>query len=120
MLNDGIDLMRLYTFGDHKQWNKVLSECVHNLDINRLASIRYGIQLGMKNLATQKINTPDIDVFFCRLNNSLEKTAKIIIRIKNPMPGDDPKNPTKSLPAARAAKQRRDDELKEFLKRSSY
>jgi len=117
---DGIDLMKLYTKADNTAWNKMLTRCVQNRDINALIKVRYELQVGMANLASQKLNREDIDVWFVRLLKSIEKTAKQIIRIKHPTPGDNPLIAKHYGPEWLAVKRKRDKELMRFLSRSAY
>lgn len=118
---EAIDLMKLKSLGSHVGWNKMLTEAYEKRDINRLAKLRYQIQAGMDDLAKNKLNTADMNIWFCRIMKSLEITAKRIIKAKYPLPQDNP------LIAKRAeylnfgeAKKRRDLELKAFLQKSSY
>lgn len=123
---DGIDIMKLYTKGNAKMWNDMLDDCAAKLDINKLAQIKRELQIGMTNLDKLKLNTEEINIQFIRWQRSIEITAKRIIKKKHPMPGDtfiasvnqndDATFKLKSL----NAKRKRDDELREFLRKSSY
>lgn len=116
--HDAIDLMKLYSLGSTNGWNEILTECHTKRDINRLAKIRYQVQAGMDDLAKLKLNTPDIDVWYCRLIKSLELSAKRILKIKHPMPGDT-NSFSKDLDALEA-KRRRDQDFQKFLIESAY
>ncbi len=116
---EAIDLMKLYTHGSVNGWNEFLVKCLNKKDINALAKIKYQVCAGMDDLAKGKLNTEDINVWFVRLTRSLEQTAKKIIRIKHPMPGDNGKKVT-DLSDYQTAKRRRDHELQKFMKDSSY
>lgn len=115
-----IDLMKLYSSGSVVGWNKYLNECLAKRDINALAKLRYRIGVGMTDLANQKLNTPDIDYWFTRLQKSIENTARQIIRIKLPLPGDNSLLPLQFRIKHNDVKQKRDQELAKFLKDSSF
>lgn len=117
---EGIDLMKLYTLGSNNGWNEVLTKCVADRNINELTKLLYQIQVGMDNLAKQKLNTPQIDEWFCRLTRSIEISAKRIIKSRHPMPGDNPLTDSKIKESTHAIKKKRDNELKQFLKQSSF
>ncbi len=117
---DPIDLMKLYSKGSNNGWNEFLLECVHKLDINKLAKVRYQICAGMDDLAKAKLNTPEIDVWFVRLSMSLEKTARQILRIKHPLKNDDPLRTVKTELDHHQIKKKRDQELAKFMKDSNY
>lgn len=117
---EAIDLMKLYSMGSANGWNQHLTQCFVNRDINALAKLKYQISAGMDDLAKQKVNTPEIDVWFTRLVKSIENTARKIIRVKHPMPGDNPLIAKETSSAHLEAKRRRDQELARFLRDSSY
>lgn len=117
--NEKIDLLKLYAQGSHVEWNHVLSKCLKNRDINRLASLRRSIQIGMRDIARLRLNTPAIDEWFLRLNLSIELTAKKVIQALEPSPHDNPLNPFRSKEALEA-KRRRDRRLRDFLKDTAY
>lgn len=116
--HEAVDLLKLYTLGSHNGWNDFLKKCFAKGNINALAKLRYQLQCGMDDLAKQKLNTHEINVWYLRLIRSLEITAKKIIKIKHPMPGDDPLN--KSFPDTLEIKRKRDQELARFFHLSSY
>lgn len=118
---EAIDLMKLKSLGSHVGWNQMLTDCFDKRDINRLAKIRYQIQAGMDDLVKSKLNTSEMNVWYCRLMKSLEITAKRIIKAKHPLPQDNPliAKKTEYLKFGEA-KKRRDLELKSFLQKSSY
>ncbi len=117
---EAVDLMKLYTHGSTNGWNDFLKKCLTKRDINALAKLRYQICAGMDDLAKLKLNTEEINVWFVRLNRSLELTAKKIIRIKCPLPGDAGAKPLKTLGDYASAKRKRDLELRKFMQESSY
>jgi len=116
---EGIDLLKLYTSGSYKGWNEYLDNCVRTRNINSLAKLRYQLQVGMSDLAKNKLNDEKIDIWFVRLIKSIEKTAKHILRIKHPMPGDNSAT-AKAHPGWLEIKRKRDLELAIFFKNSSY
>lgn len=114
--------MKLYSLGSANGWNKFLKECLLSGSINELARVRYSLQAGMTDLANQKLNDENINLFYIRLIKSLENTAKQIVRIKYPMPHDlvikgDAKDRPKT---ALEAKRKRDKELEMFFNNSSF
>ncbi len=117
---DGIDLLKLYTKSDNVSWNAMLTRCVDNKDINTLAKIRRELQIGMANIAAKKLNNEDINVWYLRLLKSIEKTARQIIRIRHPLPGDNPLLAKNYGPDWLEVKRKRDKELMQFMSRSSY
>jgi hypothetical protein len=117
---EAIDLLKLRTHGSTKGWNDFLNECLVKLDIHALAKVRYRICAGMDDLAKAHLNTEEICVWFVRLNRSLEVTAKKIIRIKHPMPGDKGTKVKEMVSESYAAKKKRDFELQKFMKESAY
>ena len=117
---EAINLMKLYAQGSTNGWNDFLRECSVSQDINRLAKVKYQIQAGMDDLAKAKLNTPDIDVWFLRLVRSIEIEAKRIIKMRHPMPGDNPLIAKKFEKSHLDVKRSRDRELAKFLKDSSY
>jgi hypothetical protein len=118
---EAIDLMKLYTHGSHKSWNEYLSLCLRKLDINALMKLRYQICAGMDDLAKQNLNDDKMNLWFVRLTRSIEQTAKKIITIRHPMPGDNTLlnsefNTRKYL----EAKRKRDVEFRKFMNDSAY
>lgn len=118
---EAIDLMKLYSKGSTNGWNEFLNRCYLNQDINALGRMRYSVQAGMSDLAKKKLNTDDINNWFCRLIKSIEITAKRIIKAKHPLPGDNPLIAKNSeYIDQRKIKQKRDQELAKFMHESSY
>ena len=118
---DAIDLMKLYSKGSHNGWNEFLNKCYLESNINALARMRYSVQAGMADLAKKKLNTDEINVWFCRITKSLEKTAKQIIKKKHPLPGDNPLLGVKAeYKDLHSVKKLRDKELADFIRKSSY
>lgn len=117
---EAIDLMKLFSKGSANGWNEFLEECFLNQDINRLAKVKYQIQAGMDDLAKGKLNTDELDVWFIRLSKSIDDTARRVIRVRHPLPGDNPTGDAELSKKYSDAKKRRDHELKIFLRDSSY
>lgn len=116
---EAIDLMALYSTRSYVAWNTMLTKNLREMNINGLAKVRYQIQAGMDDLAKKKLTNEDIIVWYLRLMRSIEKTAKQILRIKHPMPGDNPLV-AKKYPDRLSAKRARDQEFQKFLHTSSY
>lgn len=116
----GIDLIKLYSLGSNNGWNAFLTKCFDEKNINALAKLKYQISVGMTDLASSKLNTPALDVWFVRLVRSLEITAKKIIKVKHPMVGDNPLLSMKIRESVHDVKKKRDQALAKFLKDSSF
>lgn len=117
---EAIDLMKLRAQGSTNGWNEILTKYYNRRDINALAKLKYQICAGMDDLAKQKINNDEINAWWCRLVKSIETTAKRIIKLQIPMPGDNPLMAAKLGLTELEAKRRRDRELAKFMKESSY
>jgi hypothetical protein len=74
----------------------------------------------MDDVAKAKLNDEKIILWFIRLNRSLENTAKKIIRIKHPMPHDNPLLAKDFSKDKLETKRKRDAELQLFFRNSSY
>lgn len=112
--------MKLKALGSANGWNQVLTTHLEQGNIDGLARLRYQIAAGMDDLAKRKMNTDEMNVWFIRLNKSIEDTAKKIIRKKHPMPEDNPLASSHYTHATGEAKKKRDHELAMFFKRSAY
>lgn len=119
-MNDYIDLLKLYALGNENKWNKFLAICLVNKDINKLAQIRNQLQRGMNELVKKKLNDEKMNLFFIRLQKSLDDTAKNIIKSRNPMPGDNPLGNKELHKTTHDIKKQRDKELLEYLRRCAY
>lgn len=123
---EGIDIIKLMTFGSHKGWNEFLADCYKKNNINELARVKYQLAVGMTDLAKQKLNTEKIDLTFIRWSRSLEITAKKIIKKMYPMPTDSISRDDLALIGSddrtkiQKAKRARDAALAEFLRKSSF
>lgn len=117
---EAIDLLKLYTFGSTNGWNDYLNDCLNKKNINALSKLRYQICAGMDDLAKAKLNTDAINIWFVRLNRSIEITAKKTIKARNPLPGDNGLKVKEFASKCLLAKRKRDLELAQFMKESSY
>lgn len=116
-----IDILKLYTEGDTKKWNEFLQECFEKRQIDRLMDTRIGLQKGMDDLVKQKLNTDHISEMFIRWNRSIELTAKKIITVLNPLPGDNPKMHKEFMTDEwLRIKRKRDHDFELFILKSSY
>lgn len=117
---EAIDLAKLYALGSANGWNEILSERLAKRDIDGLAKLRYQIAAGMDDLAKKKLNTEEMNIWFIRLNRSIENTAKKILREKYPLPEDNPLDFENRTAKTYDLKKKRDDELARFFKKSAY
>lgn len=119
--HNGIDILELYSKGDPYKWNQFLDKCVEDKNINKLADTLRELQVGMAELAKKKLNTEDINIQFARWTRSIDVTARKIIRQLHPLPQDNPLIAKKKEFVDQAAiKRKRDQELENFMRRSSY
>lgn len=119
MVNESIDLMKLYSLGSANGWNDFLNRCYKNQNINALVSVMRGLQMGMADLEKKKLNDEKLDVFYLRLIKSIEKTAKLILRVKNPNPLDAGKK-LEAYNEIIKLKRARDSDFEAFLRKASY
>ena len=115
-----ISVLELYTKADTQSWNRFLTGCLLNNDLERLKQTLYGVQAGMDDAVKQGLNSDKLNLFFIRIQRSIEMTAKKIIRSKHPNPLDNPGNAKEYFTKHIEAKRRRDHELELFLRASSY
>lgn len=114
-----IDLMILYAKNDSTQWNKFLYRCLVKKDVNRLVATLKGIQIGMTDLANKNLNSQEIQVWFIRLQRSIENTLKQIYRDVYPTICDNPAVAKDHLDQIEV-KRKRDGDLEKFLRDGSY
>lgn len=114
-----IDLLNLYANTSHNEWNKFLAVCRQRHDINNLQKVLYGVQLGMDDLVKKKLNTEKMNLWFIRIERSIEKTIRDIIREKDPNPLDNPHNADKHINSL-GDKRARDHRIEQFLKEIRY
>jgi hypothetical protein len=110
-----IDLLQLYANTTWKEWCKFLAVCHKNQDLNNLEKVLYGVQLGMNDLVKKKMNTEKMIGWFIRIQRSIERTMRDIIREKEPSPLDDPSNESK-FGHKLSDKRERDNEIEKYLK----
>ena len=117
-----IDILKLYAKGSANGWNEFLAKCRINRDVSKLISVRKGLQLGMADVANKKLNDDRIDLFFVRLQRSIENELKAIFREVHPELFDNPLAVNQSLNKLDhiSSKRRRDREFERFLRRHSY
>lgn len=118
--HEAINLLALYAKGSANGWNEILNICLKNMDINALAILKYRLQAGMTDAANAKLNSWEVIKLFIRLDRSLAETAKKIIRIKHPMPHDNPLIAKDYSKEKLETKRKRDHDLNLFFKKSSY
>lgn len=114
--NQKIDIIKLYTDWGNEKWNAYLTDCLNKQDLTSLENSYRGLQHGMSELTKQKLNTDKINVLFVRLQVSIEKTIKRIIKGKNKKIYD-----SSILSAERIrAKRKMDEEIEKYLKKLRY
>lgn len=86
MNSDGLDILKLYSEWDAPRWNRWLTERLAIADVAGLSDTRRRLQIGMDNLAKQKLNTPKVQEVFFRMQRSIEKTLEKIHERQNPNP----------------------------------
>lgn len=116
---DAIDIVKLFVEGNYNEWNAFLRNCLAKRDIAKLVETRRRLQRGMDIAAKQKLNTEKVCLLFIRLQRSLEKTMKAIVRERDPNPCDNPLIAMDHLDA-KGAKKKRDEELEKMLHRTGY
>ena len=115
-----VDILTLLSKGNYVKWNEFLTDCLMKNDINRLAQVRKDLQINMAQLAKKNLNSERINVFFCRLITSIEKTARRIIKKIEPNPKDDPMIAKAFGKEFREIKRKRDMALDDYFKRTSH
>ena len=116
-----IDILRLYTRGDVKGWNQMLSTMLMKHDVEGIKRTLYGIQAGMADAADAGLSDSKLVNWFMRAQKSLEDTAKKVFREKYPNPLDNPLNA--GLPdhvRVLEAKRNRDAEFERFLREARF
>jgi hypothetical protein len=114
-----LDLIQLYSASSTEKWNAWLTERLQMRDLEGLVEMRRRLQAGMDHLVKTKLSTNKLEVWFVRMNSSIEKTMRRIWRIKYPNPCDNPliaQQNIEHLPR----KRRRDAKFAKFLKDTSY
>lgn len=116
---DAIDIVKLYADGDFKEWNFFLTNCFRKRDLEKLATTRRRLQVGMSIAAKKKLNSEKVILLFIRLQKSIEDTMRKIIRAKDPNPCDDPMKAIHHV-EHKGNKKRRDGQLENYLKKTGY
>ena len=113
--------MDLFVNGTTKKWNLFLSNCLERNNLDKLIATRIGLQMGMATVSNKNLNTDSMNNTFCRWIGSLDSTARKIIKIRNPMPTDNPfvDKQYKTLDWIKAKKDR-DAEFEKYLQRCTY
>lgn len=119
-MKDRVDLLKLYAKGSNNGWNEFLNECFDNQDSNRLARMRRALQVGMDDLVKKKLNNDAIDIWFLRLQKSIENTIVKISRFRNPNPFDKGVTSKDADPKLKSLKKSRDKDVEDFLKKSGF
>ena len=117
---DGIDLVKLRTQTTHEQWNRFLTRCEKRNDVESLKRVFYGIQIGMDDLVRKGLNTDHVNMWFIRLQRSIENTFKRINRKLNPSPLDNPLNAGNYGKKELEEKRTRDRQFEMDLKRMRF
>lgn len=116
-----IDLLKLYSEGDSKRWNRFLTKAMASHDLDVLKKVLYGIQAGMTDVAAKGLSDKKFTNWFLRLAKSIEVTAMKIIKLKYPHPLDNPLNAkSKDALEFQALKKKRDTELRNFIREASF
>jgi len=75
-----LDLLKIKAHWGHADWKTCLKKCVHEMDLHKIGTIRYGLQRGMTELAKKKINDEKTCEFFAMLQRQTEEAARWVIR----------------------------------------
>ena len=110
-----IDLLKLYVESSSERWRGFIKRAITAENLYLLEHTLYGLQLGMNDLAKQKLNTPKIITWFTQLQRSVEYAIKTLIRKRQPNPLDDPFNKDKAIHRI-AEKRARDLAIERHLK----
>jgi hypothetical protein len=116
-----IDVLKLYDKGDTKAWNAFLQLLQDRKDVEGLKKTLYGVQAGMADAVKAKLTNDEIDLWFIRLQRSLEMTAKRVFRALYPNPLDNPLNAKDPFSLSfKMVKHKRDQEFERFLHDSRF
>lgn len=116
---EAIDIVQLFVGGNTGMWNAILTSKYRKRDLNGLIELRRRLQRGMEVAAKQKMNTQKICVFFLRLQGSIEKTMKRIVREQQPNPCDNPLIAMDNL-EHKGKKKQRDNDFERMLHKTGY
>src|SRR6187399_410097 len=124
-----IDLVKLFS-KNSELWNEFLTDCHVQHNVKRLARVYYGIQAGMDDITKDKPNyevlnllcekqKTTIEEWFLRLQTSIEKTLKRILKEQYPNPCDQPLL-AKKYSQYLGDKKNRQNEFESFLKKARF
>lgn len=111
--------MALWAKSDSTEWNAYLTRARDTGDVQGLADTLRRLEIGMDNLVQQKLNVEKMNVFFLRLQRSIENTLKEIYRRKNANPLWNAKDKTLHEKFLKD-KQQKNHELEAFLRKVRY
>lgn len=114
-----LDLLKLYSEQNTARWNEFLKNCLDRRDLETLEKMLYGAQLGMDDLVKKKMNTDKVNIWFLRLQRSIENTMKQIIKARMPNPLDNPLNASKFIQKI-GEKRHRDEQIERYLKKVRF
>lgn len=117
--SEAIDILKLYADGNAAEWNQFLLRALAAEDVSGLTDVLRRLQMGMSNLAEQKLNTDKVSSLFLRLQRSVENTLRDIHRKKNPNPlftSSDKRLHSHHM----ADKKQKQQELEQFLHKVRY
>lgn len=103
----------------HQKWNQWLTHCLQYGDMAQLMDVRYRLQVGMAKCAKEKLNTPNLNIFFTRLVRSIDNTAKKVIQ-KRQKTSNDLTDKKQHTAKGLEEKRQRDQEFEKYLKKISY
>ena len=115
-----IDVLKLYSQLDAALWNEFLTRALQRRDVEGLKQALYGIQAGMAEVAAKNLNSEKVNLFFIRLQRSIEITAKKLFREKYPSPLDDSLLVHEYSATHLDAKRKRDHAFEKFLREASF
>lgn len=120
-----IDVLKLYAgkiknFEDTKAWNRWLTKCLKNDNLDELMNVRKGLQMGMATVQRNGMVMQEVADTFCRWTGSIESTARKIIKKRHLMANDSTKNKQFQTADSLVEKRQRDAEFEKFLRKSSY
>jgi hypothetical protein len=116
MNSDAIDILELFAKSGDEEWYTFIGACKRRGDVLKLTDVARRLDLGMQNLAQQKLNTEEIAVFYLGLQKSIERALKYIQRRREP-------NPLHNTPDKRAGakviadKRQKDRELEAYIRK---
>lgn len=116
---DYIDLIKLQALGSANGWNEFLTDCDRGCLVNKLNDVQQRLELGLAKLAREKMDTPEMVAFYCRLIKSIDNTYKKINKKMHKNILDDPTNKIKDAKALKE-KRDRDHNLELWRKKNSY